>query len=62
LYFQARISRQRLFNHGELTAEILPEMWLMSRFSSYVAHPKKTDYPHEHVTVFASEDDDSESN
>jgi diadenylate cyclase len=52
----------RLFNHGELTAEILPEMWLISRFSSHVAHPMKTDYPHEHVTVFASENDASESN
>jgi diadenylate cyclase len=45
----------RLFDHGKLTAEILPEIWLMSRFSSHVAHPTKTDYPRENVTVFASD-------
>jgi hypothetical protein len=46
----------RLFNRGKLTAEILPEMWLMSRFSSHVAHPTMTEYPRENVTIFASED------
>jgi diadenylate cyclase len=39
----------RLFNRGKLTAEILPEIWLMSRFSSHVAHPTMTEYPHENV-------------
>lgn len=37
----------RIFSHGELTAEILPEMWLMSRFSSHMAHPTMTEYPRE---------------
>jgi len=51
----------RLFNRGNLTAEILPEMWLMSRFSSHVAHPTMTEYPRENVAIFASEDSDSDS-
>jgi diadenylate cyclase len=51
----------RLFNRGKLTAEILPEMWLMNRFSSHVAHPTMTEYPRENVTIFASEDSDSDS-
>jgi DNA integrity scanning protein DisA with diadenylate cyclase activity len=51
----------RIFSHGELTAEILPEMWLMSRFSSHMAHPTMTEYPRENVAVFATESADLES-
>ena len=51
----------RIFSHGELMAEILPEVWLMSRFSPHVVHPSITEYPRENVAVFATEDDDSES-
>jgi hypothetical protein len=42
-------------------AEILPEMWLMSRFSSHMAHPTMTEYPRENVAVFATESADLES-
>ena len=51
----------RIFSHGELMSEILPEVWLMSRFSPHVVHPSITEYPRENVAVFATEDDDSES-
>ena len=51
----------RIFSHGELMTEILPEVWLMSRFSPHVVHPTITEYPRENVAVFATEDDDSES-
>jgi DNA integrity scanning protein DisA with diadenylate cyclase activity len=46
----------RVFNDGMLTAEILPEMWLLNRFSSHVKRPKMTEHPHENITVIASED------
>jgi DNA integrity scanning protein DisA with diadenylate cyclase activity len=51
----------RIFSRGELVAEILPEVWLMSRFNPHVAHPVITEYPRENVAVFATEDDDSEA-
>lgn len=51
----------RIFSHGELTAEILPEMWLMSRFSSHMAHPTRTAYPRENVAIFAAESADLDS-
>jgi diadenylate cyclase len=49
----------RVFNGGVLNAEILPEIWLLSRFSSHVKHPRLTEHPHENIAVFASEDDEA---
>ena len=47
----------RVFNGGILTAEILPEIWLMNRFSSHVQHPRLTEHPRENLAVFAREGD-----
>jgi diadenylate cyclase len=49
----------RVFNGGVLTAEILPEIWLLSRFSSHVRHPRLTEHPHENIAIVASEDADT---
>jgi DNA integrity scanning protein DisA with diadenylate cyclase activity len=48
----------RVFSGGVLTAEILPELWLLSRFSSYVKHPRLTEHPHENIMIVAREDAD----
>jgi DNA integrity scanning protein DisA with diadenylate cyclase activity len=49
----------RIFNGGVLTAEILPELWLLSRFSSHVKPPRLTEHPHENIVIVASEDADT---
>jgi len=34
----------RIFRNGSLTAEILPELWLLSRYTSYLAGPIHTEH------------------
>ncbi len=46
----------RVFSDGKLQAEILPEMWLLSRFSSHIKRPKLTEHPAENIAVVSSED------
>ncbi|GIX48845.1 MAG: hypothetical protein KatS3mg131_3056 [Candidatus Tectimicrobiota bacterium] len=46
----------RVFSGGKLIAEILPEMWLISRFSSYIKRPRFTEHPAENIAVVSSED------
>jgi DNA integrity scanning protein DisA with diadenylate cyclase activity len=41
----------RIFNTGRLIAEILPELWLMSRYSSHIKTPVMTRYPIENVAI-----------
>lgn len=41
----------RLFEGGDLVAEILPELWLLQRFSSRVPHARSTTHPLENVAV-----------
>lgn len=41
----------RLFNKGKLIAEILPELWLMSRFSSHIRTPILTQHPEENLAI-----------
>jgi DNA integrity scanning protein DisA with diadenylate cyclase activity len=43
----------RLFSKGRLIAEILPEIWLMSRFSSHISKPKLTQHPSENLAIFS---------
>jgi DNA integrity scanning protein DisA with diadenylate cyclase activity len=45
----------RVFSGGVLTAEILPELWLLSRFSSHLKHPRLTEHPHENIAVVSRE-------
>lgn len=45
----------RLFEDGRLTAEILPELWLLNRFSSHVPHPRLAAHPAENIAVVAEE-------
>lgn len=33
----------RVFDNGEIVSEIIPELWLLSRFSSHIATPFKED-------------------
>lgn len=40
----------RLFDDGELVVEVLPELWMLSRFSSHIEAPFLT-RTHEQVTV-----------
>ncbi|MDY7104654.1 MAG: diadenylate cyclase [Actinomycetota bacterium] len=41
----------RLFEHGRLTAEVLPELWLLSRFSTHVQGPRLATHPAENIAV-----------
>lgn len=41
----------RLFSNGRLIAEILPELWLMSRFSSHIRTPVLTQHPEENLAI-----------
>jgi diadenylate cyclase len=41
----------RLFSRGRLIAEILPELWLMSRFSSHIRAPYLTQHPQENLAI-----------
>ncbi len=41
----------RLFSKGRLIAEILPELWLMSRFSSHIRTPVLTQHPEENLAI-----------
>lgn len=41
----------RLFSNARLIAEILPELWLMSRFSSHIKMPRLTQHPTENIAV-----------
>jgi diadenylate cyclase len=41
----------RLFSNGKLIAEILPELWLMSRFSTHIRTPILTQHPNENIAV-----------
>jgi len=41
----------RLFNNGHLIAEILPELWLLSRFSTHIKMPILTQHPVENIAV-----------
>ena len=49
----------RVFSSGMLIAEILPELWLLSQYSSHVKRPKLTEHPRENIAVIASEDDET---
>ena len=45
----------RLFEGGRLTAEILPEVWLLNRFSSHMPHPRLAAHPADNVAVVSDE-------
>lgn len=45
----------RLFEGGRLTAEILPEVWLLNRFSSHMPHPRLAAHPAENIAVVSEE-------
>lgn len=47
----------RLFEHGRLTAEILPELWLLSRFSTHVQGPRLATHPAENIAVVSRSED-----
>ncbi|MDY7099740.1 MAG: diadenylate cyclase [Actinomycetota bacterium] len=47
----------RLFERGRLTSEILPELWLLSRFSSHVQGPRLARHPAENIAVVSRADD-----
>jgi len=34
----------RIFRNGSLTDELLPDLWLMSRYTSYLAGPIHTEH------------------
>ncbi len=44
----------RVFADGELIAEVLPELWLLHRHTSHIAHPSQTEHPAENLAVVAS--------
>ena len=41
----------RLFCDARLIAEIVPELWLMSQFSSHIKMPHLTQHPAENIAV-----------
>ena len=43
----------RLFRHGRLLTEILPELWLLRRFIPHLNHPHLTEHPDENVVVYS---------
>jgi hypothetical protein len=45
----------RVFKSGGLVAEILPELWLLGRYSSYLAGPVRADQEN-NVAVLVRED------
>lgn len=47
----------RLFERGRLTAEVLPELWLLSRFSSHVQGPRLATHPSENIAVVSRTDE-----
>lgn len=51
----------RVFDGGNLTAEILPEMWLLNRYSTHVQHPRLTQHPRQNIVVVANEGDSCEA-
>lgn len=47
----------RVFDDGEIIGEILPELWLISRASSYIPTPHFEESPEEKLTVVVKEKD-----
>jgi DNA integrity scanning protein DisA with diadenylate cyclase activity len=43
----------RLFSSGRLIAEILPELCLMSRFSSHIRSPILSQHPKENIAIIS---------
>lgn len=46
----------RVFAQGKLRTEILPELWLLHRFSPHIAAPRFTERPTENLAVFSDTD------
>lgn len=46
----------RLFADGALVAEIVPELWLLHRHSSHIAHSVRTEHPVENLAVMSPTD------
>jgi hypothetical protein len=45
----------RVFDHGELVAEIIPELWMLSRYTLHLTRPY-TERTEEHMTVLSKEE------
>jgi len=45
----------RVFDHGELVAEIIPELWMLSRYTLHLTRPY-TERTEEHLTVLSKEE------
>ena len=41
----------RVYCGGELMAELLPELWLLSRFSSHIREPEMTEHVSENIAI-----------
>lgn len=48
-------SMVRIFDHGELVSEIIPELWMLSRYSLHLTGPF-TETTHEQLTVVSKEE------
>jgi diadenylate cyclase len=48
-------SMVRVFDHGELVSEIIPELWMLSRYSLHLTQPY-TERTEEHLMVLSKED------
>ena len=46
----------RIFRNGDLVAEILPELWLLSRFSSHIKAPIMTEHHTENIAIVSEEE------
>jgi len=46
----------RLFTRGRLVAEIIPELWLMSRFSSHIKAPLMYQHPDENIGIVSEKE------
>ncbi len=47
----------RVFSGGDLIAEVLPEVWLISHFSTHIKRPRFVEHPQENIAVVSSEED-----
>lgn len=46
----------RVFDNGEIVGEVLPELWLMTRTSSYIERPQISESRDEKLTVVTKEE------
>ncbi len=46
----------RIFCNGDLVAEMLPELWLLSRFSSHIKTPEMTEHVTENIAIVSQKE------